>query len=190
MIKKTQSQSGVNYIDKFARIYPNVTIDAGVYVGAFCIIGSSPEIKGFTGPDYGVIIRAGTRITGTTSIDAGSKRSTEVGKNCFIMEHCHIGHDAIIGHDVTMSPFACVGGHSVIWPYAVLGIGCAIHQNHELAPGAMLGMGCVLPKSAKTEPFTIYGGVGMRLRENTKLINELPDEEVQRLVTAWENRNK
>lgn len=190
MRKKTQSQSGGNYIDKLARIYENVTIEDRVYVGAFCLIGSSPEIKGFTGPDYGVVIRSGTTITGFATVDAGSKRATQIGGNCFIMKHSYIGHDAIIGDNVTMSPFASVGGHSIIWSYAVLGMHSVIHQNHELAPGAMLGMGCVLPKSVSTTPFTIYTGNGQRLRDNYKLIDSLPAEEVKELTEAWNNRNK
>ena len=190
MRKKTQNQSENSYIDKKARIYPNVTIENGVYAGAFCLIGSIPEIKGFTGPDYGVVIRSGTTLTGFSTVDAGSKIATEIGRNCLIMKHCHIGHDAIIGDNVTMSPFASVGGHSIIWAYAVLGMHSVVHQNHELAPGAMLGMNCILPKSANTEPFTIYTGNGQRLRDNYKLIDSLPIEEVQMLLAVWENRNK
>ena len=190
MRKNPPNKSENSYIDKLARIHDNVNIDEAVYVGAFCLIGSSPEIKGFTGPGYGVVIRSGTTLTGFSTVDAGSKIATEIGRNCLIMKHCHIGHDVVIGNNVTMSPYACVGGHSVIWPYAVMGMHSVIHQNHELAPGAMLGMGCVLPKSAKTEPFTIYTGNGQRLRDNYKLIDSLTAEEVQRLTEAWNNRNK
>jgi len=180
----------MHYIDNRALIYDSnkVTIEDDVYIGPFCMIGGEPEIKGFIGSDYGVVIRSGTVITGLASIDAGSQITTEIGQDCMIMKHCHVGHDAIVMHNVTMSPYASIGGHSIIWPYAVLGMHSCIHQHHELAPGAMLGMGCVLPKSAKTEPFTIYTGHGQRLRENTKLLNSLPTELVNELVDKWNNR--
>lgn len=180
----------MHYIDKQALIYDSnkVTIEENVYIGPFCMIGGEPEIKGFIGPDYGVVIRSGTIITALASVDGGSKRTTEVGMDCYITKKCYVGHDAILMNNIVMSPNSTIGGHCVIWPYAVLGMHSCIHQYHELAPGAMLGMGCVLPKSAKTEPFTIYTGHGQRLRENTKLLNSLPTELVNELVDKWNNR--
>lgn len=179
----------MSYAHPSAVIHTNAILEDGVYIGPFCLIGASPEIKGYTGAQWGVVIRKDAKLQGMITIDAGSVRPTEIGA-AYIMKHCHVGHDAIVDDNVTMSPFASVGGHSRIWPYAVMGMHSVIHQHHELAPGAMLAMGCVLPKSVQTEPFTIYVGSGQRLRENTKLLKELPQAEVERLYALWENRNK
>lgn len=179
----------MSYIHPSAIIYPGVVIEPGAYIGPCCMIGGPPEITGYTGPQMGVIIRTGARLEGMITVDAGTVRPTEVGA-AHLMKHCHVGHDAIVMAGVVMSPGATVGGHSVIWEKAVMGIGSAIHQNHELAPGAMLGMRCILPKSVKTEPFTIYIGNGQRLRQNTKLLNELPEAEIERMYDLWENRRK
>lgn len=179
----------MSYIHPSAIIHPGCIIEPGVYIGPCCVIGAPSEITGYTGAQYGVIIRTGARLEGLISVDAGSHRPTEI-KAAHIMKHAHVGHDAIIMDGVVMSPGAVVGGHSVVYDKAVMGIRSAIHQNHELAPGAMLGMGCVLPKSVQTEPFTIYVGSGQRLRENSKLLKELPQKEVERLYALWENRNK
>lgn len=177
----------MSYIHPTAVIYPGVTIEPGAYIGPCCIIGAPSEITGYTGAQYGVIIRTGARLEGLVSVDAGSVRPTEI-KAAHLMKQTHVGHDAIVMDGVKMSPGAVVGGHSVIYDEAVMGIRSAIHQNHDLAPGAMLGMGCVLPKATKTEPFTIYVGSGQRLRENTKLLNSLTPEEVERLIEKWEQR--
>lgn len=177
----------MSYIHPSAIIYPGVVIEPGAYIGPCCMIGGAPEVTGYTGPQMGVIIRTGARLEGLVTVDAGTNRPTEVCA-AHLMKHCHVGHDAIIQNGVVMSPGAVVGGHSVIWEKAVMGIGSAIHQNHELAPGAMLGMRAILPKSVKTEPFTIYIGSGQRLRENSKLLNSITIDEANRLVAKWENR--
>lgn len=177
----------MSYIHPSAIIHPGCIIEPGVYIGPCCVIGAPSEITGYTGAQYGVIIRTGARLEGLISVDAGSHRPTEI-KAAHIMKHAHVGHDAIIMDGVVMSPGAVVGGHSVVYDKAVMGIRSAIHQNHALAPGAMLGMGCVLPKAKVTEPFAIYIGSGQRLRENSKLLNSLTIDEVIALVAKWESR--
>lgn len=175
------------YRHETAVIYPGVVIEDGAYIGPFCMIGGTPEIKGYTGPQAGVIIRTGAVLEGFVTIDAGSERPTEV-KAAYLMKKAHVGHDALIMNNAVLSPGAIVGGHSIVWDYAVLGMGAAIHQKHEIAPGAMLGALSFLPKKVITEPFTIYIGSGQRQRENSKLLNSLTIDEAAALVAKWEAR--
>lgn len=168
-----------------AQIHPTADI------GPNCLIGGRPDSKGVNPLEgVNVIVEAGAMLTKNIVVDAGTIRPTTVGARCFLSSFSYVAHDAILMHDVVLSPGAHVLGHCTIWPYAVLGDNAVIHQHHELAPGAMLAMGCVLPKSVQTEPFTIYIGNGQRLRQNTKLLNELPEAEIERMYDLWENRRK
>lgn len=173
----------INFMSYY--IHPSAKIGPG------CLIGGMPDSKGVNLlSGVNVSIGEGVILTKNVVVDAGTVRPTTVGARCFLSSFSYVAHDAILMHDVVLSPGAHVLGHCTIWPYAVLGDNAVIHQQHELAPGAMLAMGCVLPKSVQTEPFTIYVGNGQRLRENTKLLKELPQGEVERLYDLWANRNK
>lgn len=73
------------------------------------------------------------------------------------MTKVHIGHDATIESDVTLSSSSIVGGHSSVMRGANIGLGAAIHQKRVVGPYAMLGMGAVAAKSI--DPFVIAMGV-------------------------------
>ena len=107
----------------------NVTIEDDVYIGPLCIIGYPPEWKGKEDKDCGVIIKRGTRITGLVTIDSGAERPTVIGENCYILKHAHIGHDAQLGNNVTLSCGAKVGGHSEIGDNTNIGLNAVIHQK-------------------------------------------------------------
>lgn len=152
-----------------AQIGPRVKIGENVTIGPFCIIGFPPELKGRENEDQGVIIGPGTVITGHVTIDSGADSPTCIGKDCYIMKGAHVGHDAMIGDDVTLSCHSIVGGHCIIEDGVNLGLGAIIHQRQRIAACCMIGMGAVVPKNLKTEPFKTYAGVPAKLLgDNTK----------------------
>lgn len=141
-----------------AVIYPGVTIEEGVTIGPLCIIGAPPEWKGHEDGHKGVVIQTGTVITGMVTIDAGSERPTIIGRNCYIMKHAHVGHDAIIDDGVTISCGAKIGGHTIIGNGCNIGLNAVIHQKQQIAPGCMIGMGAVVTKKLDTVPYKVYAG--------------------------------
>lgn len=145
-------------IHSTAIIGKNVIIEDDVYIGAYCVIGMPAEWKGHEQDDCGVIIRSGTRITGMVTIDSGAVRRTEIGNNCYIMKHAHIGHDAIIMNDVTISCGAKIGGHTIIENGCNIGLNAVIHQKQKIAFGCMVGMGAVVTKKLLTLPNKKYAG--------------------------------
>lgn len=148
---------------------PNVTIEAGVYIGPYCLIGMPAEWKGREDINAGVVIQEGSRITGLVTIDTGVERPTTIGRNCYLMKHSHVGHDAIIGDDVTIACGAKIGGHTVIGEDSNIGLNAVVHQKMKIAQGVMVGMGSVVPKALETEPFKIYAGNPAKfLRENDR----------------------
>jgi len=148
----------MNNIHTTALIGPNVTIEDDVYIGPYCIIGFPPEWKGKETQDKGVHIGRGTRITGHVTIDAGAERCTMIGPYSYLMKHAHVGHDAQLGEQVTVSCGAKIGGHAVIDRYCNIGLNAVIHQKQHIAEGCMIGMGAVVTKKLQTEPFKKYAG--------------------------------
>jgi UDP-N-acetylglucosamine acyltransferase len=142
-----------------AIIGPNVQIGKNVYIGPYCVIGMPPETRGqLGGSGAGVIIGEDTIITGMVTIDAGMNRPTRIGNDCFIMKHAHVGHDAWIEDDVTISCGAKIGGHARVMEKANIGLNACIHQWQVIGTYAMIGMGAVIPKRLMVEPYSTYVG--------------------------------
>ena len=89
------------YIHPTAIIYPNVIIEPDVYIGPYCIIGAPAEWKGYEHHEGLVTIMSGSRLTGMVTVDSGTDKRTIIGRNCYLMKHSHVGHDAILAGIVT-----------------------------------------------------------------------------------------
>lgn len=148
------------YIHPTAVIDDRVIIGDNVYIGPNCTIGFPAEYKDSFGEhqDFTVVIKSGSKITGNVTIDAGTIKNTEIGSNSMIMKGCHIGHDVVIGEDVTMSPHCCIGGLVIIERGVNLGMGAIIHPRQRLGSYSMIGMSTVVTKRAIIKPGYIYVG--------------------------------
>jgi UDP-N-acetylglucosamine acyltransferase len=139
-------------IDESAQIHPtaligaNVEICENVIIGPYCIIGYPSEWKGKESNLIGVIILKNTVITGHVTIDSGAEIKTYIGESCYLMKHCHVGHDCEIQHFVTISPGAVIGGHTIVFNHCNIGINASIHQKTVIPPRCMVGMGAVVTK--------------------------------------------
>lgn len=152
-----------------AEIGSNVTIEENVYIGPYCIIGYPAEWKGKENVDQGVLIKAGTRITGLVTIDSGVERCTEVGKDCYLMKHSHVGHDVVLYDRVTLSCGAKIGGHSEIGKNTNIGLNAVIHQKVQIPEGCMIGANGFVGKKSLLKPYRKYVGVPVKdLGENIK----------------------
>jgi UDP-N-acetylglucosamine acyltransferase len=149
----------MNYIHPTAVIYPNVILEDDIYIGPYCIIGAPPEWKGKEDDPKGVYIMSGTRLTGLVTVDSGGNDVTIIGKNCYLMKHSHVGHDAILKNGVTLSCGAKVGGHSEIGENTNIGLNATIHQKVKVPSGCMIGMGAVVTKKTELKANSKYAGV-------------------------------
>ena len=158
MIKK---QTGANqyFVHPTAVIGPNVTIGNNCYIGPLCIIGYPAEWKGKEDNDMGVLICDNVRLTGLVTIDSGAEHKTIIGQNSYLMKHSHVGHDAIIGENVTISCGAKIGGHSVIGKHCNIGLGAVIHQKVTIPEGCMIGASAFIGKKTELNPHRKYAGV-------------------------------
>jgi len=152
----------MNQIHHTAIIYSNVILGENVYIGPYCIIGSNPEWKGREQDNKGVIIQSGTTITGMVTIDGGAITPTEIGANCYIMKHVHIGHDAVIKDNVTISCGAKIGGHTTVDKNCNIGLNAVVHQKCYIPEGCMIGASAFVGKTSILKPFHKYAGVPVR----------------------------
>lgn len=145
-----------------AIISDNVTIEEGVYIGPYCIIGFPPEWKGRENNNKGVIIKKGARLTGFVSVDGGAERTTIIGENAYIMKHAYIAHDCILESNVTLSAGVKLAGYCTIQQGANLGMGVAVHQKSIVPPNVMIGMNSVVTKKSILLPNQKYAGTPVK----------------------------
>lgn len=151
-----------NLIHQTAVIGKNVIIEEDVYIGPYCVIGMPAEWKGKEDIDKGVLIKKGTRITGLVTIDSGVEKITTIGENCYLMKHSHVGHDAQLKDNVTLSCGAKVGGHSIIEDNTNIGLNAVIHQKVTVPEGCMIGASAFVGKKSILKPFHKYAGVPVK----------------------------
>lgn len=162
-------------IHETAVIEEGVIIEPNVHIGAFSVIGTPAEVKGENCPPGRVIIRSGTVIREHVTIHSSRHEydRTEIGENCYIQAHSHIGHDAKLGDNVTLACYACVGGHSIIDDYVNMGLHSVTHQHTVIRTGTMIGANAFV--KGKLDGFSIYVGVpARRIKANEYLIKKLP----------------
>jgi UDP-N-acetylglucosamine acyltransferase len=150
------------YIHPTAVIYPNVIIEANVYIGPYCIIGAPAEWKGKEDDNGGVLIMEGARLTGLVTVDSGTDKRTIIGKDCYLLKHSHVGHDAILSSGVTLSCGAKVGGHTIVRKNTNIGLNAVLHQKLDIPEGCMIGASSFVGKKSILKPFHKYAGVPVR----------------------------
>ena len=150
------------YIHPTAVIGENVTIEDDVYIGPLCIIGYPAEWKGKEDIDMGVRIYSNVRITGLVTIDSGVEHCTIIGSGCYLMKHSHIGHDATVCANVTISCGAKIGGHAILNTGVNIGLNAVIHQKVLVPHDCMIGASAFIGKTTKMQPHRKYAGVPAR----------------------------
>lgn len=152
-----------NYIHPTAVIGPNVSLGYGNYIGPYCIIGYPAEHKEFWGGPVGkVIIGDNNHFTGLVTIDAGTEGITIIHNNVWMLKHSHVGHDARIQDDCTISCGAKIGGHAILGNNVNVGLNACIHQRVIVPGGCMIGMGAIVTKKTSLQPNRKYAGVPAR----------------------------
>jgi UDP-N-acetylglucosamine acyltransferase len=170
-----------------AIIHDNVSLGEGCIVEAYAVLGSPAEHRGFFGKPPGkVIIGKNCVIREYVTVNAGTTGDTVVGDNCWLLRGSHVGHDAVVGANVTLSCNSVVGGHAVIMDWANLGIGAAVRQRLVVGAGVMLGMNAVATKHL--EPFCVYAGIpAVIIKQNNLAIERsaLSSDEIAELMLAF-----
>lgn len=138
-----------------------ISIGPRTIVWPLACLGYEPQDMKFKlgEPTPGVKIGADCLIREHVTIHAastGKDRPTTIGDRCFLMVNSHMGHDALVGNDVTMVNNTALGGHASVGDKATLGGLTAVHQFGRIGRYAFLSGGATL--TADVPPYcTAYG---------------------------------
>ncbi|MDR3346795.1 MAG: acyl-ACP--UDP-N-acetylglucosamine O-acyltransferase [Campylobacteraceae bacterium] len=164
---------GSSVIGERVRIYP------------YAIIGGDPQDISFqVGELSRVIVGDDTTVREFVTINGGSQKgdfTTRIGKNCFIMNFCHIAHDCTLYDNVIMANSATLAGHVEVGSDTVIGGITPVHQFVKIGQGCMVAGASAL--SQDVPPFCLVEGnrailrglnlVGLRRRESKENIDAL-----------------
>jgi len=176
--------SGGNEIHRTAIIYPGVILGRNNYIGPYCVIGAPAEKKGHEAAPHGVFIGDNNRLTGHVTIDAGTRYPTRIGNGCYLMKRAHVGHDAIVQDNVTLSVGVIVGGWTLVMYGANMGLGSVVHPRHIVGAYAMVGMGAIIPRTKPVVPFAKLIGPGKYIGRNEVAIQREKISPAE--IEAWE----
>ncbi len=125
----------------------HVVAHSGVRLGQDChihsgvVLGHAPMVKGKTTGRSFVEIGDRTIFFPNTTVERahGEGEVTRIGPDCFIMTEVHIGHNSVLGGQVTLASGVALGGFSVDEDYSFIGGGAVQHQHVRVGRLAMVG---------------------------------------------------
>ena len=194
-------------IRRFTRIGEGNRIDANA------VIGGEPQHTAFDGSETWVQIGDNNVLREYVTINRAYEpgAETRVGSNCYFMTCAHVGHDCIVGDNVTLTNNATLGGHVEVGDNVVMGGMSAAHQFTRIGPFCMVAAFTPMRKDAL--PFTMLGGTPVRhyrlnsiglkrngvrgdryraletayrmLRDGDRTLDGVPDTEEVRYLQDW-----
>jgi UDP-N-acetylglucosamine acyltransferase len=161
------------------RVGPYAVIDAGVELGADCVVGPHVYLTGLTTIGPGNHFHAGCVIGDApqdlkyqgepTRVRIGERNvfrehvtvnrsatvagETIVGSGCFLMAGSHVGHNTAVGDHVILANSALLGGHVTVGDRAFISGNCCVHQFVRIGALVMMQGGAVV--SQDIPPFCI-----------------------------------
>jgi UDP-N-acetylglucosamine acyltransferase len=169
-------------LDPTVQVGPYAVVDEGAVVGPHCLIGPHVHLTGLTtigahnrfhaGCVIGDapqdlkyqneptrlrigehnVFREHTTVHRSNQID----EDTVIGSNCFLMQHCHLGHNTRLGDYVIVAGGALLAGHVTVDDRAFISGNCLVHQFVRIGTLAMMQGGAAISKDLP--PFTIARG--------------------------------
>lgn len=117
-------------------------IGARTVVSAHAVLGGPAQIRGDDAPAARLLVGEDCIIREHVTMNLGSSRDkgmTSVGARGYFMAYSHVGHDCVVGSDVTFANGACLGGHVVVGDGVIMGGLSAVQQFGRVGRGAMIG---------------------------------------------------
>jgi acyl-[acyl carrier protein]--UDP-N-acetylglucosamine O-acyltransferase len=143
-----------NKIHNTAIVNNNVTLGRGNIIGAYCVIGSNGEVRGFSQDEFKgrVVIGNNNIISELVTIQSPKDADavTLIGDRNRITAHSHIGHDVQVGNDTEIT-FSILGGYSVIGDRVKIKMDCTIRNRVKIGAGALIGQGANVVKDVPAE---------------------------------------
>lgn len=123
-----------------AQLVGSVELGEGCEVGHGAVIGADPQDLGFDRRiSSGVVIGPGNIFREHVTIHRSTREggSTVVGRDNFLMVGSHLGHDSVVGDGNILANHCLLGGHVHLGNGAFLGGGVGVHQFVRLGDRCM-----------------------------------------------------
>jgi len=117
------------------------TIGEGTVVYPFSSLGTPPQSVHYRGGATRLVIGSRCELREGVTMNTGTEAGggiTRVGERCSFMVGSHVGHDCVVGSEVTFANNVVLGGHVTVGDYTFLGGHVAIHQFVRIGEGVMM----------------------------------------------------
>ncbi len=140
-------------------LHPHVVILKHTKIGhnntfyPFCSIGGDPQDYTYKGEDTELIIGDGNIFHENITLNRGTlkeKGVTRIGSNSLFMSYVHVGHDSIIGNNITIVSSCNLAGHVRVEDDVIIGGGTSIAQFVHLRKGCYIGGASAVNKDIPT----------------------------------------
>ncbi len=128
-------------IDAHAKVCSGARIGKGCKICSFAVVSGLPQdlhfdtsLKTYTEIGDGTVLREHVSVHRATF----EGKATVIGKNCFLMDGAHVGHDCVIADNVIMANFSALGGHVHVDKDTFISGGVMIHQRQRIGEGAII----------------------------------------------------
>jgi len=121
--------AGVTSIGETTVVYP------------FASLGAPPQSVHYRGGATRLVVGANCELREGVTLNTGTEDGggvTSIGDRCVFMVGAHVGHDCVVGNDVTFANNAVLGGHVSVGDNTFLGGHVAIHQFVRIGEGVMM----------------------------------------------------
>jgi UDP-N-acetylglucosamine acyltransferase len=119
----------------------HTTIGPRTVIYPFASLGTPPQSVKYRGGPTRLSVGADCDIREGVTMNTGTEDGagvTRVGDRCFFMAGSHVGHDSVVGNDVTFANNAIIGGHVSVGDHVFFGGHTAMHQFLRVGEGAMI----------------------------------------------------
>jgi UDP-N-acetylglucosamine acyltransferase len=135
-------------IDDDCRLLAHVHVAGATTIGPraliypFASLGTPPQSVHYKGEPSRLLIGADCVIRESVTMNtgtAGGRMETRVGERCMFMAYAHVGHDCIVGNNVTFANGGTLGGHCTVGDFVFMGGYAAVHQFVRIGERAVIG---------------------------------------------------
>ncbi len=119
----------------------NTTIGERNVIAQGAVVGGDPQDRKYAGEPTYLHIGHDNRIREYVTIHraTGEGNSTVVGDRNYLMAFVHLGHNVVVGCDVTMANSVGVSGHVTVEDMVTIGGMTGVHQFVRIGKLAMVG---------------------------------------------------
>ena len=134
-------------VGESCRLFAHVHLTGHTSIGPrtviypFASLGTPPQSVKHRGGPTRLNVGADCDIREGVTMNTGTEDGdgvTRVGDRCFFMAGSHVGHDCVVGNDITFANKAVIGGHVSVGDHVFIGGQSAVHQFVRIGEGAMI----------------------------------------------------